>query len=215
MCRLDHWKLNVDYWILRNTFCQHIPDNYSEDLKGKKVVPSVQTCYQMIEEMGMLPHIVTHSEQVCRVALCLVGNMQHSSAIRLDRDLVQAAALLHDITKTRSFETREDHALTGKELLTERGFPAVAQVVGQHVHLENYVQGNGLDEAQVVNYADKRVLHDEVVSLEKRMEYIVKRYGQEETHRERIMLLWQQSRRLEEHLFSNIDFSPEELTSYL
>jgi hypothetical protein len=47
------------------------------------------------------------------------------------------------------------------------------------------------------------------------MEYIVERYGQEETHRERIMLLWQQSRRLEEHLFSNIDFSPEELTGYL
>ena len=77
-------------------------------------VPSVQTCYQMIEEMGMLPHIVTHSEQVCRVALCLVENMQHSSAARLDRGLVQAAALLHDITKTRSFETGEDHAFTGK-----------------------------------------------------------------------------------------------------
>ena len=184
-------------------------------MKGKKVVPSVQTCYQLIEEMGMLPHIVTHSEQVCRVALCLVGNLQHTSATRLDRGLVQAAALLHDITKTRSFETREDHALTGKELLTERGFPAVAQVVGQHVHLENYVQGKGLDEAQVVNYADKRVLHDEVVSLEKRMEYIVERYGQEETHRERIMLLWQQSHRLEEHLFRYIEFQPDELTLFL
>ena len=163
----------------------------------------------------MLPHIVAHSEQVCRVALCLVGNMQHSSAIRLDRDLVQAAALLHDITKTRSFETREDHALTGKELLTDRRFLAVARVVGQHVYLENYVQGNGLDEAQVVNYADKRVLHDEVVSLEKRMAYILERYGQEEAHRERIMLLWQQSRRLEDHLFRHIGFSPDDLTGYL
>lgn len=179
------------------------------------MVPSVQTCYQLIEEMGMLPHIVTHSEQVCQVALCLVGNMQHSSATRLDRGLVQAAALLHDITKTRSFETGEDHALTGQKLLTERGFLAVARVVGQHVHLENHVQGDGLDEAQVVNYADKRVLHDEVVSLEKRMAYIVERYGQEETHRERILLLWQESRYLEERIFRHISFSPDDLTLHL
>ena len=179
------------------------------------MIPSKQTCYQMIEEMGMLPHIVTHSEQVCRVALCLVGNMQHSSAARLDRGLVQAAALLHDITKTRSFETGEDHALTGQKLLMERGFHAVARIVGQHVHLEKHVQNDEPGEAQVVNYADKRVLHDQVVSLEKRMAYIVERYGQKEAHRERIMLLWEESRHLEERLFRHIGFSPDDLTLHL
>ena len=91
----------------------------------------------------------------------------------------------------------------------------MARIVGQHVHLENHVQGDGLDEAQVVNYADKRVLHDEVVSLEKRMAYIVERYGQKEAHRERIMLLWQESRHLEERLFRHIGFSPDDLTLHL
>jgi len=178
------------------------------------VIPSVETCYRLIEEMGMLPHIVAHSEQVCRVALCLVDHMNHSSAM-LNRPLVQAAALLHDITKTRSFETGEDHAFTGKEMLKGRGFPEVARVVGQHVHLENEVLDEAVDEARVVNYADKRVLHDKVVSLEKRMAYIVERYGREEAHRERIMRLWEESRNLEEHLFRYIEFQPDELTRFL
>ena len=178
------------------------------------MIPSVETCYRLIEEMGMLPHIVAHSEQVCRVALCLVDHMNHSSA-RLNRPLVQAAALLHDITKTRSFETGEDHAFTGKEMLKGRGFPEVARVVGQHVHLENEVLDEAVDEARVVNYADKRVLHDKVVSLEKRMAYIVERYGREEAHRERIMRLWEESRNLEEHLFRYIEFQPDELTRFL
>ena len=177
-------------------------------------IPSVETCYRLIEDMGMLPHIVDHSEQVCRVALCLVDHMNHSSA-RLNRPLVQAAALLHDITKTRSFETGEDHAFTGQKMLKERGFPEVAQIVGQHVHLYDAPRGEGVDEAQIVNYADKRVLHDEIVSLEKRMEYIVERYGQEEAHRNRIMLLWEESRGLEERLFSHVVFPPHALNRYI
>ena len=178
------------------------------------MVPSIKACYRLIEEMGMLPHIVSHSEQVCRVALCLVDHMNHAAA-GMNRPLVQAAALLHDITKTRSFETGENHAATGRELLTERGFQDVARVVGQHVHLDEEPREEGVDEAQIVNYADKRVLHDQIVSLEKRMAYIVDRYGQEESHRQRIMLLWEESRRLEKRLFRHITFKPSDLPIYL
>jgi putative nucleotidyltransferase with HDIG domain len=140
--------------------------------------------------------------------------MNHSAA-GLNRSLVQAAALLHDITKTRSFETGEDHAATGRELLTNRGFPKVARIVGQHVHLDDAPRGERADEEQIVNYADKRVLHEEIVSLEKRMAYIVERYGQEEAHRKRIMLLWDESRELEERIFRHVDFAPDELTAYI
>jgi len=178
------------------------------------VVPSVQACYRLIEEMGMLPHIVTHSEQVCRVALCLVDHMNHK-AVGVNRSLIQAAALLHDITKTRSFETGEDHAATGRELLTDRGFPMVARIVGQHVHLDDEPRGDGVDEEQIVNYADKRVLHDEIVSLERRMAYIVERYGQGETRRKRIMLLWEESRELEALIFRHVAFQPDALTRYI
>ncbi|MCG6911252.1 MAG: HD domain-containing protein [Deltaproteobacteria bacterium] len=178
------------------------------------MVPSAQTCYQLIEEMGMLDHIVSHSEQVCRVALCLTDRLDGRFSA-LDRHLVIASALLHDITKTRSFETGENHALTGEQLLKERGYPEVGRVVGRHVHIPAGDLLQVPDEAQIVNYADKRVLHDEVVSLERRMHYIVERYGRTAEHRQRIMSLWEQSRMLEKRLFTHIDFAPEVLRAHL
>ncbi len=187
---------------------------FSNYIEEPKMIPSRKICYQLIKEMKMLDHIAAHSEQVCRVALCLVAHMNNRSD-RLNRNLVQAAALLHDITKTRSFDTGEDHALTGEQFLAERGYPEVGHIVGQHVRLEAYFNGPVPDEAQIINYADKRVLHDEVVSLERRMAYIVERYGKGPGLEERIQWLWKQSRRLEERLFEHIEFSPDALEDHL
>ena len=122
----------------------------------------------MMCEMQMLEHIVAHSLQVCRVGMCLVDFL-NVQGIYPDRQLVQAAALLHDITKTRSFETEENHALTGSQHLTDTGFPEVGDLVRQHVRLDEYSQAKNLTEAEIINYADKRVLHDRIVSLDERM----------------------------------------------
>ncbi len=63
--------------------------------------------------MEMMSHIKAHSLRVCQVAELLTDHLTASNMnvyIRLCRDLVSAGALLHDITKTRSFETGENHA---------------------------------------------------------------------------------------------------------
>ena len=163
-----------------------------------------------------MDHIVAHSIMVSNVTRFICSCLKKTAPdSKIDARLAANAALLHDITKTRSFETGEDHAATGRELLAERGFPKVARIVGQHVHLYDAPREERVDEAQIVNYADKRVLHDEIVSLEKRMAYIVERYGQEEAHRKRIMMLWEESRGLEERIFRHVDFAPDELTAYI
>ena len=46
---------------------------------------------------------------------------------------VMAGALLHDITKTKSIQTRENHALTGQELLENLGYARIGKIVGCHV----------------------------------------------------------------------------------
>jgi len=91
--------------------------------------------------------------------------------------MIRAAALLHDITKTRSFQTLEDHAETGARLVADLGYPEVGRIIGQHVRLESYPPARTPSEAEIVNYADKRVLHDRIVSLDERMGYILKKYG--------------------------------------
>lgn len=177
-------------------------------------IPSRKQCYRLLYEMQMPDHIVAHSLQVCRVAALLAENLK-MSGMTLHRDLIEASALLHDITKTRSFKTNENHALTGNQLLSGLGYPEVGHIVGQHVRLDEYFSSEALNEAELVNYADKRVLHDKVVSLGVRMEYILNRYGKEPEHRQRIRWLWEKTEQLEERLFSWLSFSPDELERIL
>ena len=172
---------------------------------------TVNQCYQMISEMKMMDHIVVHSLQVCRVATFLTEHLNKQN-YGLNFDLIQSAALLHDITKTRSFKTREDHSLTGGEHLRDCGYPAIGDLIRQHVKLDTYSDAGTISEAEVLNYADKRVLHDEIVALDRRLDYIVDRYGETPAHRERIHVLWQKTRELENKLFKDLSFAPDDLT---
>jgi len=173
-------------------------------------IPTRDQCYQMMVEMKMMDHIVVHSLQVCRVATFLTGHLNKGN-YRLNTDLIQAAALLHDITKTRSFKTREDHALTGGEHLSDCGYPAIGDLIRQHVKLDNYSDAGTVSEAEVLNYADKRVMHDEIVILYKRMDYILDRYGETPVHQERIKMLWQKTRELEIKIFKDLPLTPDDL----
>jgi HD superfamily phosphodiesterase len=124
---------------------------------------------------------------------------------------VFASALLHDITKPRSFTTGENHSKTGGEYLTGLGFPEVGHIVRQHVILDSYREDEAPTEAQIVNYADKRVLHDKVVPLDDRMDYIMQRYAKTEAHRQWLMAVWELTATLEARLFDYLAFSPDQL----
>ena len=178
------------------------------------LIPSKKQCYRLIGEMKMLDHIVDHSIQVCRVSIFLVDHMKKGK-IHLNRRLVQASALLHDITKTRSFSTLENHVITGAQFLTDRGYNEVGSIVKQHVRLDDYLTSEIPTEAEIVNYADKRVLHDKIVSLNKRMNYILERYGNEPEIQDRIRHLWKITEQLEKKLFKYLSFYPDELEALM
>ena len=173
-------------------------------------IPTRQDCLELICELEMLEHIVAHSLQVCRVALYLVDRLA-KEGIALDREMVEAAALLHDITKTRSFQTGEMHTETGAELLRERGYSEVGEIVRQHVKLDTYFQAEIPDEAEIVNYSDKRVLHDKIVPMADRMDYILERYGQRADLGDRLQWLWKKSEEVERRIFSGLPFGPEKI----
>jgi len=173
-------------------------------------IPSKKQCVQLIRKMKMLDHIVDHSFQVCRVATFLVEHLK-SRQVCLNRNLIQAAALLHDITKTRSFKTQENHALTGGQFLSAEGYPEVGLIVGQHVRLDEYFASDVPTEAEIINYADKRVLHDKVVSLKERMDYIMEKYVKGPEYRRQHLWLRKKSEELEAKLFSFVRFTPEDL----
>lgn len=133
------------------------------------------TCLKLLEQYDILPNVLQHSLQVHKVACALAQNLNGSIAI--NRDLVCAAALLHDITKSRALKTGEKHDISGKELLKSLGYPEIADIVGQHVYLNDTSPNSPLTEADIVYYADKRVMHDEIVTVEERIQDLLKRYG--------------------------------------
>jgi putative nucleotidyltransferase with HDIG domain len=138
-------------------------------------IPSQEECYELMAKYCMLPNIIEHSLQVMRVSLAITDNLMNG--VYINRNMVIAAALLHDITKTRSLETKERHDQSGGELLHELGFASVGEIVKQHVILLDFNQQGKLEEREIINYADKRVMHNRIVSLAERANDLIQRYG--------------------------------------
>ncbi|MGB5217176.1 MAG: HD domain-containing protein [Smithella sp.] len=147
-------------------------------------IPGRAECEELMARFSMLPHIVEHSRQVMRVALAVTDHLK--TGVSVNRELVMAASLLHDITKTRSLKTHEKHAASGGELLRDLGFSSVAEIVEQHVIIRDLNPGGGIEEKEIVYYADKRVMHDTIVSIEERVQDLMVRYGTTEEIREQI-----------------------------
>ncbi|MBA3013125.1 MAG: HD domain-containing protein [Proteobacteria bacterium] len=174
-------------------------------------IPTREECFKLIRQMDMMDHIIDHSIMVSNVALCLCRHLEENFPhIHIDR--VICAALLHDITKTRSFSTGEVHSATGGLLLKSMGYPEIGDIIRQHVILDICPGGPKISEQEIVNYADKRVLHDQVVSLERRLEYIQVRYGTKPEFMTRIQTMWENTLDLEEKIFKHLPFKPSQLS---
>jgi uncharacterized protein len=187
---------------------------YVHSILPMTISPTREECLALIRRMAMLPNIVDHSLKVALVAVFLVDRFK-ACGIILDRNLIEAAALLHDITKTRSLTTGENHAVTGAELVASLGYGRMAEVIAQHVIIVEDLTTEQPNEVDVVNYADKRVLHDRVASIEDRRDYVMARYGTEPEIRERITRNWQRVAATEQKLFRFLNFTPGDLNILL
>jgi putative nucleotidyltransferase with HDIG domain len=124
----------------------------------------------------MRSNIIAHSRQVMRVTIAMMDNLIEPA--RINTELVIASALLHDIAKTRTLETKEKHHdIIGGEILRSIGQIKIAEIVESHVFLKNYNESGPLEEREIVHYADKRVMHDVIVPLDVRISDLVDRYG--------------------------------------
>ena len=145
------------------------------------LLPERPWVFDLIELAGMPPHILCHSLMVRKVAVTLAVFIAPKRPI--DIDLVDRAALLHDICKAEAIRNGGDHARRGQRLLEDLGYPNIGAVIGQHVRLRELL----LNEAMLVNYADKRVMHEQVVTLPRRFVDLLERYGTNDERRERIL----------------------------
>jgi putative nucleotidyltransferase with HDIG domain len=178
-------------------------------------IPSINECLDLMEHYNMLPNIREHSIVVARVAE-IITNGLIASGHDLSLDTVIAGALLHDIGKTACLDNDDDHAAKGLNICLAHNLEAIGDIVAEHVILKNYAPKNGFAEKEIVYYADKRVNHDQVVSLEERLSYIIERYGMKNKIRCRaIKQNYTRCQDLEKRMFSLLTFEPTEISDLL
>ncbi len=190
-----------------------VSPTHSSDLKPR--IPSREQCLALMADQEMLPNIRAHSLQVARVAQVLAVHLPSLSP-PLDLALLEAGALLHDIAKTECLHTKKKHTDIGAAFLEARGYPEVAEIVAQHVTLNHdHSRSDRISEAELVHYADKRVLHEDIVDLATRFRYLQERYGRTPDDQKRIAALLESSLKQEEKIFRFLPFSPADLNRML
>ncbi len=166
----------------------------------------------------MLANIRAHSLMVARIAALLAEKLREKSPQPPDFQLCVSGAFLHDIAKTPCLTDGGNHAKAGAEICRSLGFLEIAEIVAGHVVLpdfspERYAAGI-FSPGEIVYYADKRVRHDQIVSLPERLDYILDRYsGGDVRKQEGIQDNFKECELLERQLFSRLDFAPDRLAA--
>ncbi len=174
------------------------------------MIPTRDECLRLMAQYGMQEHIKNHCLEVAKVALFLAAELNRMGQ-KIDLGLVEAASLLHDLTKEESFKTKEDHARTGSRLLKELGYERVGEVVAEHVHLLEGKHSVLVSEEEVVNYADKRVMHDRIVTLEERLDDLKERYGRNQEAMEYLERMEKTTYEMEQKIISILRIDPDDL----
>lgn len=173
-------------------------------------LPDEHGCLALLRKYETPAHIIDHSVKVWHVAQVL-GEALREDGHPIDMDLLKTACLLHDIAKYLCIrEGLARHDRKGEEILRDEDLPQVGVIVGQHVILRDS-EGDPIREEHLLYYADKRVVHDEVVDLDRRFQYLIERYGTFPQAEEKLQIMKRMTQALEDRLFQHVDFTPEEL----
>jgi len=149
------------------------PEIYDPALR----VPDDRQCAEHWMHFSMLENVAAHSLVVAKIATFLATRAK-ALGMNVDVATVRASALMHDIAKTYCIRHGGNHSQLGGAWTVElTGNPTVASGVTHHVYWPYQLDLNKYFTPLAVIYADKRVNHDQLVSIRKRFEDLVVRYG--------------------------------------
>jgi uncharacterized protein len=126
-------------------------------VKKEEILPDREFAIDLLKELK-IPHSVRrHSEKVAEKAIEIANKI---TKVKVDKNLIEIGALLHDIgrTKTHGF----NHALIGGKILRERGFSdKLAKICETHI-----LGGLDIEDAKRFGLPEKNYLP---VSLEEKI----------------------------------------------
>jgi uncharacterized protein len=179
------------------------------------MIPTVDQCFELMEKYGMLENIKSHSIMVEKVANVIAREIIKSGT-EISMSMITAGALMHDIGKTLCLNTRADHAAKGSEICIVNHLEEIAEIVKEHVIIEGFDPEADVNETEIIYYADKRINHDKLVSLDERLKYLLIRYAKGNKNIEGLIKEnFVQCRKVEKKIFALLSFRPEDLAGMI
>ncbi len=173
-------------------------------------------------------HVVEHCRKVAYVADKIAAEYE-KKGIKIDGKGINLACLLHDLARIIDFNAGESYAEAQKELkelypkmdhstaayriLSDAGEDKIAKMIKKHAFEGIFIDENKpfTLEEKIVTYADKRVLHDKIVSLKERFEDGKKRYNPDNLNEEKEKKIYEAYFALEKELFDGLSIKPEDI----
>lgn len=175
----------------------------------RRTIPSDSECVQCQNRFCVPEHVRAHCAGVALIATALARRARENGLDVCVQE-VRAAALLHDVAKAYTIQHGGNHSqLGGAWIMDLTGNARIAQAITHHVHWPFEVDAREHFLALTVLYADKRVRHDEIVSLGERYEDLFVRYGKTEDILRKMRETMRQSQDIERALADLLEFDPD------
>jgi uncharacterized protein len=141
-----------------------------------KGLPSREQAIQLLRENNCPPVVIRHCEAVADLALEIATKLQ-SKGLKINLELVQAGALLHDIGRSKTHKV--NHGLIGSQIAKSEHLPeSISNIIKRHVGggitteeatqfgwpKDNYMPQS--IEEKVVSYSDKLIDREERVPID-------------------------------------------------
>jgi uncharacterized protein len=138
-------------------------------------------CLDFLRDFGTPDHVVAHCIAVADTAKN-IGEALNNAGFSLDTRLIETAGLLHDMARTE-----DKHWEVTADFLQQRGFEEEADIIRVHMHHHFPDDPCLSNETDLVCLADRLVMEDRYVGLHARMDYIIKKAGDQQDIISRIL----------------------------
>lgn len=97
------------------------------------MIPTREQCLKLFDRFNLPSQKRIHVEEVTKLAMYMASKLKiKNEKCKINTNLIEAAALLHDIDKNIKRREGERHPDTAVRILNELGFTEVAEVVRHH-----------------------------------------------------------------------------------
>lgn len=136
-------------------------------------LPTPAECVALMDLVGTPAQTREHCRAVAKVAVAMARelNREQASAPDLDTEVIQRAAMMHDLAKGH-----KHHEQAGADILSREGFTDIAQAVALHRDMV-LPDSEPINESALVFLADKLVAGTTVVPLKQRYGAVLTRHG--------------------------------------